>query len=148
MQRPAATAVAQAICGNTTFCRLVWSRYLHGKPALEATDRYPTCPNFMSNLDPGKVDGSFVEASIVAVKEFFCLEGSCHSTESQLGLLRVWLSDFHLSALSSELRVFLCFLVRETHVSATWQTLPIAYSNATYQNKRKSSSRQFRHMTS
>ena len=50
----------------------------------------------------------------------------CHSTESQLGLPKlpkVWLSDLHLSALSSEMRV----LVLKTHVSATWKTLlPIA----------------------
>ena len=55
-----------------------------------------------------------------------CLKGSCHSTESQLGrpkLPKVCLSDFHLSALSSELRVVACFLVLKTHVSTTWKTL-------------------------
>ena len=56
----------------------------------------------------------------------FAWNRRCHSTESQLGrpkLPKVCLSDFHLSALSSELIVFLCFLVLKTHFSATWKTL-------------------------
>ena len=56
-------------------------------------------------------------------KGVLCLEGSCHSTESQLGrpkLPNVCLSDFHLSAL---VRVFFRFLVLRTHVSATCKTL-------------------------
>ena len=60
-------------------------------------------------------------------KGVLCLEGSCHSTESQLGppkLPKVCLSDLEpLSALSSELRVFACFLVLNIHVSATCKTL-------------------------
>ena len=79
------------------------------------------------------------------------MEGSCQSTESQLGLPKLpkaWLSDFHLPALSSELRVCLCFLVRKTHVSATWKTLlPIAAPMPPMKTS-LSSSREFRRVTS
>ena len=87
---------------------------------------YSTCPNFMSNVDPGKWWVICWSFDSFFKKGVLCLEGSCHSTESQLGrpkLLTVCLSDFHVSALSSELRVFSCFLVLKTHVSTTWKTL-------------------------
>ena len=84
---------------------------------------YSTCPNFMSNEDPGKCWVMFWRLDSFLWKGVLCLEGSCHSTESQLGrpkLPNVCLSDFHLSAL---VRVFFRFLVLETHVSATCKTL-------------------------
>ena len=78
------------------------------------------------------------------------LEWCCQSTESQLGLpklLNLCLSNFHLSALSSELRGFFPFLVLKTHVSATWKTLlPMVAPMPPI--KTSLSSSEFRHVTS
>ena len=93
-------------------------------------------------------DMSFFEASIVATKMVLCLDGSCQSTESQLGLLKVWLSEVHLLAMSSDWRVLLCFLILKTHVSATWKTLlPIAAPMPPIKTSLPSS-RQFQRVTS
>ena len=114
-------------------CRLVRSRYLHGKPALEAT---------WSDIQLAQISFSQPGSGTVRNVIFWfwsldsCYEKGlgmcrCHSTESfQLGLPKlpkVWLSDFHLLAMSSGWRFFWCFLVLKTHVLATWKTrLPIA----------------------
>ena len=65
--------------------------YLHGtftKTTLEATNGviFDERPNFMVATWIRESDGSFFEAWIVSFqKGVLCLEGSCLSTESQLG---------------------------------------------------------------
>ena len=90
-------------------------------------------------------DMSFFEASIVAMKMVLCLEGSCQSTESQLGPSKSLV--IRGPSLGYELGLK-CFLILKTHVSATWKTLlPIAAPMPPIKTSLPSS-RQFQRVTS
>ena len=130
------SAICSHSCGQDLrqYHSVVW--YVHWTftgQALEATDWYSTAVQ-ISYSQPGS--GKW---------QVLCSEWSCQSTESQLGLLK---SNFHLSVFSSDRRVWLCFLVLKTHVSATWKTLlPIAAPMPPIKTSLPSS-REFRHVTS
>ena len=93
-----ATTVVAKIRGNSTVS--------FGTASCRSNlEWYSTCPNFMSNVDPGKCWSCCWSLDSFFWKGVLCLEGSCHSTESQLGRPKL----LKLSALSSELRVFCAF---------------------------------------